>query len=198
MNVNTRILICILLILAFLFAAGCTKGTTDSGAILTPSLAIPSPKTITPSMVTATTREELIAFVRNAVAYAHANTKERALLEFSKKNGSFVKGELYIYAYDFNGTTIAHPVNPEKIGINRLNEKDAYNNLFIKDLRYAAYNGTGFSEYYYINPLHNNAVEKKLGYVEKVDDDWWLGSGIYQATLPQTLQANPGFVDNPE
>ena len=181
-----------------MFAAGCTNGTTDSGAILTPSLSILSPKTITPSMVTATTREELVAFVRSAVAYAHANTKERALLEFSKKNGSFVKGELYIYAYDFNGTTIAHPVNPEKIGVNRLSEKDAQGNLFINDLRFAAYNGTGFSEYYYINPLHNNSIEKKLGYVEKIDDQWWLGSGIYQAPLPQTLQANPGFVDNPE
>ena len=149
-------------------------------------------------MVTATTREELVAFVRSAVAYAHANAKEKTLLEFSNKNGSFVKGELYIYAYDFNGTTIAHPVNPEKIGINRLNEKDAYNNLFIKDLRYAAYNGTGFSEYYYINPLHNNAVEKKLGYVEKVDDEWWLGSGIYEAPVNPDIQSDTGTPVSPE
>ena len=198
MIVSIRTLICTLLIVTFLLASGCTKGTTDSGANFTPSPAIPSPKSISTSMVTATTREELLAFVRSAVAYAHANTKENALLEFSDKNGLFVKGELYIYAYDFNGTTIAHPVNPEKIGVNRLSEKDAQGNLFINDLRFAAYNGTGFSEYYYINPLHNNSVEKKLGYVEKIDDQWWLGSGIYQAPLPQTLQANPGFVDNPE
>ena len=91
----------------------------------------------------------------------------------------FSEESLYIYAYDYNGTTIAHPVNPEKIGVNRLNETDVYGNLFIKNLREAAYNGSGFSEYYYINPLHNNAIEKKLGYVEKVDDYWWLGSGIY-------------------
>lgn len=198
MNVNTRILICILLIAAFLFAAGCSKGTTDRSAHFTPSPVIPSPTSLSTSMVTATTREELVAFVRSAVAYAHTNTKEKALLEFSKKNGSFVKGELYIYAYDFNGTTIAHPVNPEKIGINRLNEKDAYNNLFIKDLRYAAYNGTGFSEYYYINPLHNNAVEKKLGYVEKIDDQWWLGSGIYEAQVNPVLPIDNGTPVTPE
>ncbi|MDO9035083.1 MAG: cache domain-containing protein, partial [Methanoregula sp.] len=198
MIVNTRILICILLIAAFLFTAGCTKGKTDSSAILSPSLVTPSTTSIPTSVVRATTREELVAFIRNAVAYAHANEKEKVLLEFSKKNGSFVQGELYIYAYNFNGTTIAHPVNPEKIGINRLYEKDAYNNLFIKDLRYAAYNGTGFSEYYYINPLHNNAVEKKLGYVEKVDDHWWLGSGIYEAPVNPDIQSDTGAPVTPE
>ena len=192
MIVSIRTLICTLLIVTFLLASGCTQGTMNRIATPTPSNPPPAP------FVTAATKEDLVAFVKSAVAYAHTNTKENALLEFSDKNGLFVKGELYIYAYDFNGTTIAHPVNPDKIGVNRLSEKDAQGNLFINDLRFAAYNGTGFSEYYYINPLHNNSVEKKLGYVEKIDDQWWLGSGIYQAPLPQTLQANPGFVDNPE
>ena len=38
----------------------------------------------------------------------------------------------------------------------------------------------GTSSTDYINPAHNNTVEKKLGYVEKAGDDWWLGSGIYE------------------
>ena len=121
----------------------------------------------------------MVAFVEEAVAYAKANGKEKALAEFSNPHGSFVRGDLYLYAYDYNGTTIAHPVNPEKIGVNRLLEKDALGNLFITDLREAAYNGTGFSTYTYINPVHNRTVEKKLGYVMKVDDTWWLRSGIY-------------------
>ncbi len=177
MIVSIRTVICTLLIVAFLSVSGCTQSTMNLSATPTPSHISPA------SSVTSANKDELVAFVKSAVAYAQSNDKEKALLEFSNKNGSFVKGELYIYAYDFNGTTIAHPVNPEKIGVNRLNEKDAKGNLFIKDLRFAAYNGTDFSEYYYINPLHNNAIEKKLGYVEKVDDHWWLGSGIYQAPL---------------
>jgi signal transduction histidine kinase len=124
-------------------------------------------------------KEEMVAFVQEAVAYANQNGKEKALAEFSNRNGSFVRGALYIYAYDYNGTTIAHPVNPEKIGVNRLDEKDAEGNLFIQDLRHAAYNGTGFATYTYINPVHNNTIEEKLGYAMKVDDNWWLGSGIY-------------------
>ncbi|NLO77324.1 MAG: histidine kinase, partial [Methanomicrobiales archaeon] len=86
---------------------------------------------------------------------------------------------LYIYAYDFNGTTLAHPFDSDMIGVNRLNEPDAEGGFFITDLRDMALTGNGYVRYYYINPVHDRAVEEKLGYVKKVDDDWWLGSGIY-------------------
>lgn len=134
------------------------------------------------------TKEEMVAFVKEAVVYARLNGKEKALDEFSNPKGSFFRGVLYIYAYDYNGTTIAHPVNPEKIGVNRLHEKDAEGNLFIQDLQQTAYHGTGFSTYYYINPVHNNAVEKKLGYAMSVDETWWLGSGIYQSQADTPLR----------
>jgi len=174
-----------------LIAAGCSQSAP--GAV--------------PTTAEGSGREAMVAFVKEAVAYAQSHGKATALAEFSNKNGSFVRGDLYLYAYDFNGTTIAHPVNPEKIGVNRLYEPDALGNFFIHDLRAAALNGSGFVEYYYINPVHNNAVEKKLGYVEKVDDTWWLGSGIYfgpyqpgaapaGSSAPETSQAIKGYVDN--
>ncbi len=168
MTFSFRVISLFLIIAVLTISAGCTQGPRNATPVPSSPTAAPSP-----------TKEELVAFVKEAVAYAKAQGKEKALAEFDKRNGSFFRGELYIYAYDYNGTTIAHPVNPEKIGVNRLNETDVYGNLFIKNLREAAYNGSGFSGYYYINPLHNNAIEKKLGYVEKVDDTWWLGSGIY-------------------
>lgn len=172
-----------ILIIAFLLGTGCTQ--TVRGPVTTPDPAtkIMVPETPVPAgsaAVTETvTKEEMVAFVKEAVAYAKANGKEKALSEFSDRDGSFFRGVLYIYAYDYNGTTIAHPVNPEKIGVNRLEEPDADGTWFISKLREAAYNGTGFASYTYINPVHNNTVERKLGYVEKVDDTWWLGSGIY-------------------
>ena len=159
------ILISIFLILSLLLlTAGCSQ-PGGAGVPVTPA--------------PASSKEAMVAFVKEAVAYAGTHGKEAALTEFSKKNGSFFRGDLYIYAYDLNGTTIAHPVNPEKIGVNRLYEPDAMGHPFIYELRDAALNGTGFVEYYYINPVHNNTIEKKLGYVEKGGDDWWLGSGIY-------------------
>ena len=165
-----------------LFSAGCAQSPATAPAPAGTAIETTLPAE-TPSAPQTATKEEMVAFVKEAVAYAHQNGKEKALAEFSSRNGSFFRGVLYIYAYDYNGTTIAHPVNPEKIGVNRLSEKDAEGNLFIRDLREAAYNGTGFSTYTYINPVHNNAIEKKLGYVMKVDDSWWLGSGIYSGPV---------------
>ena len=169
-----------ILTVLFLFSAGCTQAPAQTQAPPAEGTTIVTfSPAITPAAMQNATKEEMVAFVQEAVAYAKQNGKEKALAEFSNRNGSFFRGVLYIYAYDYNGTTIAHPVNPEKIGINRLNEMDAEGNLFITDLRYAAYNGTGFATYAYINPMHNNTVEKKLGYAMKVDESWWLGSGIY-------------------
>jgi len=161
----------------FVLVAGCTGGDSLKGAPVPP---VADKTRQTPDITTAPAgTDKMVSFVKQAVAYARANGKAAALSEFSRRNGSFFRGELYIYAYDGNGTTIAHPVNPEKIGVNRLSEKDALGQPFIRLLRDAAHNGSGFVHYTYINPLHGNAIEEKIGYVEPVDGSWWLGSGIY-------------------
>ncbi len=42
-----------------------------------------------------------------------------------------------------------------------------------------ARNDGGFTYYVYPDPTRDMSPRLKLGYVAKVDDDWWLGSGIY-------------------
>jgi len=128
---------------------------------------------------TYTSNETLVAFVDSAVAYAKTNGKEKALVEFNDPNGSFIRGELYIYAYDFNATTLAHPINPEKVGVNRWNEIDGDVGPILQNMSALARNGSFYYPLTYVNPAHNRTVETKLAYGEKVDDDWWLGSGIY-------------------
>ncbi len=163
---------------ALLLAAGCTQPSASPPA--------PSPVTTVAPQPTYTSNETLVAFVKEAVAYVRANGKEKALAEFSDPKGKFVRGELYIFAYDFNGTTLAHPVNPEKIGVNRLNETAGNVGIFLSNMSAAAESGRGFYRFSYINPAHNRTLESKLGYGEKIDDTWWLGSGIY------TGPADPG------
>jgi hypothetical protein len=180
------LLVCILTVV---MAAGCTVQNPGTGGLQpagteeisgTPvATPVSVPPAVSPSGNSSRNRTQLVAFVEKAVAYAHDNGKEKALSMFSDRNGPFIDGELYIYAYDWNGTTIAHPVNPEKVGVNRLLEKDASGGYFIRNLRDTAANGSGFVDFLYLNPTRNRTVEKKLGYVMKVDDDWWLGSGIY-------------------
>jgi len=123
--------------------------------------------------------DELVAFVQSAVAFAQEKGREAALEEFSNSNGSFVRGELYIYAYDFNGTNIAHPFKPDWIGESKMNETDSNGVLYIRNLVNAARPGYGFTYFIFPNPADGGRDEFKIGYAMKVDEDWWLGSGLY-------------------
>ncbi|MFA6226053.1 MAG: cache domain-containing protein [Methanoregula sp.] len=159
----------------FLITAGFTQSQTGVSS--------PAPaSTGTPPQVTYTSNETLVAFVDSAVAYAKANGREKALAEFNNKNGSFIKGELYIYAYAFNGTTLTHPVNPESVGKLR----EGANGVFVKEMGAVIRNGSGYYRFVYINPLHNNTLESKLGYGAPIDGDWWLGSGVYEGPVNPT------------
>jgi polar amino acid transport system substrate-binding protein len=181
------LLISLLIVLALLLiAAGCTQSSSP---------ALPT-TTATAVALNVTTNETLVAFVKEAVAFARTNGKVAALAEFSNPKGTFVRGELYIYAYDFNSTTLAHPFSPEKIGVNRKFERDALGNFYAQGFIDAVNDGSGYLWFYYINPVHNNAIEKKLGYVAKVDDNWWLGSGIYYGPIDPSLASLPGTPSN--
>jgi polar amino acid transport system substrate-binding protein len=126
-------------------------------------------------------KTELVSFVESALAYAQEVGKDRALAEFSNKTGSFVRGELYIYAYDFNGTNLAHPFKPDWIGMNKLDETDSNGVPLVRSALNVAKEGKGFTYVIFPNPAHGNRDEFKILYVIKVDDNWWLGSGIYQS-----------------
>jgi signal transduction histidine kinase len=117
------------------------------------------------------------------VAYAKENGKDKALKEFSNKTGSFVKGDLYIYAYDFNGTCLAHPFKPNSIGKNTLNDSDSNGVLYPRNLIKIARDGKGFSYKVFPNPAHDYKEELKLCYVMRVDDNWFLGSGLYLSNI---------------
>ncbi len=189
MNASFIRVLCVCALSLLLITAGCMQNE--------PEIAAPAPGTPgIPEPGSHISNETLVAFVESAVEYARVNGKEKALAEFSDPNGSFVRGELYIYAYDFNNTALAHPFDPEKIGVNRMDELDAFGNPYTQQFLDAAKNGSGFVRFYYVNPAHNRTVESKLGYVMKVDDDWWLGSGVY--TGPAAAPAGTGAAAIPD
>ncbi len=184
MRISSTSFLCLCVLGLLLMAAGCTQSQPDTAAS-TPG---------SPEPGNYTSNETLVAFVESAVAYAHANGKEKALAEFSDPNGTFVQGELYIYAYDFNNVALAHPFDPDKISVSRMDELDAFGNPYTRQFIDAAKNGFGFVRFYYINPAHNRTVESKLGYVVKVDEDWWLGSGTYTGPAPTPVHTSPATI----
>jgi polar amino acid transport system substrate-binding protein len=124
-------------------------------------------------------RDSLTAFVADAVKYAKDNGKDKALSAFNDKNGTFFKGGLYVFAYDYAGNTLAAPTQPDLIGKNRIDVLDPNGVKLIRDMADLAKGGSGFTYYVYADPAKNMMQRLKLSYVMKVDDNWWLGAGLY-------------------
>lgn len=124
----------------------------------------------------------LIRFVDESVVYAERNGRDAALKEFSDPNGSFSRGEMYIWAYNFDGINLAHPWHPEYLGKNKLDLMDPDGFHMIEAMRNTARNGSGFVWYQFDNPV-SGKTEPKISYVKRVDDSWWLASGIYGTNL---------------
>lgn len=133
----------------------------------------------------------LVEFAERALEYVRENGKERALEEFNNKSGQFVAGDLrYVFAYDFDGTCLAHPLRPESVGENLIDLRDANGFLLVRNLNRLASQGGGFAYYVRPNPLHQDAPELKLSYVARVDEDWWLGTGVWLSEVPAVFSAD--------
>jgi ABC-type amino acid transport substrate-binding protein len=126
-------------------------------------------------------QNEARTLVNEAVAYVKANGEEKALQEFNNLSGPFVRGDIYIFAYDFNGTCIAHPINPDLVGKTGLWD---VNNVDIIG-RELALAGRGGGTLYIVfpNPTHEGKEELKQLYIENVNDSLYLGSGLYLSDI---------------
>lgn len=136
------------------------------------------------------TPKDMVAFVQTAFEYADMHGREAALLAFNDPNGSFVKGDLYIFAYEEDGTTLALPFEPDQIGTSRYDLQDAEGRYFIREIIETGLAGGGFVRYLYANPADTFAVEPKISYVMKGGDGWVLGSGVY--STDETMMPDPG------
>jgi cytochrome c len=125
------------------------------------------------------TKEDMSNFVKEAVAFAKIYGKETALREYMDKKGLFNRGELYIYAYDLNCIVLSHGASPNLIGRDLSMLQDTNGTRIIKNMvNKIIKDGKGWLRFYWFHPK-TKMITPKLGYFEKVENDWWLGSGIY-------------------
>jgi len=164
-NGKIRVFILIMLVVAVVSAVGCgTKSTTS--------------KTTTKAAVT---KQNVVDFVNEAIAYAKANGKDKAIAEFNNPKGKFVRGELYIYAYNWEGIALANGGNPSLAGQNLIDMTDPNGVKVIQELIKVARAGGGWVDYVWPYPK-TKINEPKVGYANGVDSTWWLGSGMYTKT----------------
>ncbi len=132
--------------------------------------------------------QDLLQLVDDAKVYAQENGREKAVAGFNDLNGSFVKGDLYIFAYDYNGTVLSWPYQPGEVGANRFDVTDPVGNHHVREFLSTAKSGGGIVDYYSVNPF-TNKTDLKISYVTDIDGTWMIGAGNYIEPGPRVLRA---------
>jgi signal transduction histidine kinase len=126
----------------------------------------------------ASDKEDAVSLVKAASSYYKANGLEKTINEISSQEGKFRKGSIYVFAYDTEGTMVAHP-DTDLMGRNLLNVPDAKGKKFRKEIiETAKKEGLGWVDYVYMNKT-SKKMEDKTTYFEKADDLVFC-SGIYK------------------
>lgn len=124
-------------------------------------------------------KEKLVKFVQGAADFYKKEGKDKSFKEFSDPKGKFVDGELYLYVYDFKGVCAAHGADEKLVGKNLFDFEDADGFKLIQALiSVAKDHEKGFQPFKWANPLTKKDAPK-IGYVEKLDETYFVGSGIY-------------------
>lgn len=126
----------------------------------------------------AETKEECQAMVEAAVAFCTKNPTDKCFEEINK-GAQFKKGELFIFAFDYTGKSVANGGIPSMVGKNMSGAKSADGQMFVQKQIEIAKAGSGWLEYDWMNPT-TQKVQKKVSYVKKVNDSFYVGSGIHQ------------------
>ncbi len=93
----------------------------------------------------------------------------------------------YFFLYDMHGNTLMHPRQPELVGQNLFELRDALGRPTIQNLLQRARAGGGLERYMWIKPSTRKPVAK-LGYVIAMPQwGWMMGTGIYLDDVDQAL-----------
>jgi len=97
------------------------------------------------------------------------------------------QGKDYVFVYDFNGTSVVHPVKPKSEGKNKIKATDGTGKLHIKEfVELAQRDGSGYVDYVWLDP--KGKARDKLSYVQAFQPwGWVIGSGVLLSAVEQAF-----------
>jgi cytochrome c len=123
-----------------------------------------------PAASHAATPEEAQAFSQRAAAHIVQVGEQKAFADFTRPDGGFVQGELYVFCYDRDGVNKAHGGNPLFLGKNLLHIKDPDGrepNLEIVKTGFGQ--GQGWVDFKWPNPV-TKRIQRKSAFVIRTND----------------------------
>jgi signal transduction histidine kinase len=132
------------------------------------------------SLAHADAKDDAVKMVKDAVAFYKANGLEKTLDALNDPKGQFVKGDLYVFAYGFDGTMMANVVKQNLVGQNVIDVPDANGKKYRHEIiDKAKKDKSGWVDYRTIHPK-TKQNEDKTTYLENAGDEIIICCGVYK------------------
>lgn len=128
------------------------------------------------------TAEEARALVERAVPLRNGLSREQFLRTITDKNQPWHDRDMYVFALDRAGHYLAFGGNSAKVGTRVQEVPGVDGDRLTADIVAQAESAPGWVEYDYVNPT-SGKVQTKMSYVCLVDDDLYVGCGVYKALV---------------
>jgi methyl-accepting chemotaxis protein len=114
-------------------------------------------------------------------AAAGEMTREQAQVEAKRaiRAMRYGGGKEYVFVYDYNGINVVHPVKPDWVGTNRIDERDPSGKYFIREFIEVAKKGGGHVDYLFQLPQSTQRVPKVSYIAGFAPWQWLIGSGVW-------------------
>jgi cytochrome c len=124
--------------------------------------------------------EEAKGLVEYAAKIFNEKGKDYAIKLLNSSSGPFRKGEVYVFAMNFDGVMLAHAANRDLVGSSQAALRDGKGELiFPPMLAIAKGPGTGWTEYYWLRHGEKEPTLKRT-YIKRVPgEEILLGAGYY-------------------
>ncbi len=126
------------------------------------------------------TKEDVTMLVEKTIKYIETEGLDKAKTEIKKKDGEFIKGELYVFIIDFDGVMISHGVKDSLDGKNLSKLRTPEGKYFIQEMiKVSKEKGEGWVEYKWTHP-QTGKVTPKASLAKKIPGkDMLVGAGLY-------------------
>jgi cytochrome c len=117
----------------------------------------------------AATADEAKALSERAAAYIKQAGETKAFADFTRPDGGFTNGELYVFCYDRAGVNLAHGANASFVGKNLLHIKDPDGKEPNNEIVQMGFDhGQGWVDFKWPNPA-TKKIQQKSAYVIRTD-----------------------------
>ncbi len=135
---------------------------------------------------------EVKSLIMEAFAAIQKNGKDATYIEMQKKDGKFVRGDDYIFAYELadgkdkdgkaekRGVITVHAINPKLVGKDMTDIPDHKGNFFTREFVKTAMSksGEGWVVYYWTHPT-TKKMAQKAAFIKRINNDSFIGCGAY-------------------